>query len=120
MESITYGAKLTKKYAEENPDYFLCSKKDVCRLIEEAKIEANRILKELAVFFIEDIGIEIVPREHVLGWSIAANLIINKKVVKTEDPCDLLFLELNELMMKRMLESGMFDFEKKANKDKQN
>ena len=50
-------------------------------------------------------------------WSITGTLTVNGETVKTEDPCDLLFLELNELMLKRMLESGMVSFGRENSAD---
>lgn len=111
----SYTKMLIKERAEESPNYFMCSKKAVNRLSEKARREADNILKDFLEFFAGDVGIDIVPREHEIVWSIAATLTVNGNAVKTEDPCDLLFLELNELIMKRMLESGYVSFGRVGN-----
>lgn len=110
MRENSYTKLLIKKRAEENPNYFMCSKKDVNRLSDKARREADDILKDFRQFFSGEFGIDIVPREHVIVWSIAATLTVNGNAVRTEDPCDLLFLDLNGLIMKRMLESGYVSF----------
>lgn len=96
-----------KKYdenAEQHPDYFLCGKSSVPKLKEKARKEADRLLKEFSAFYRGNIGIEIGEKQHLLGWSITATLTVNGKKVRREDPCDLLFLDLNELMLKRLKE----------------
>ena len=106
-EVLTYSQKIIKEHAEEEPSYFLCGRKDVRSLTEKAKKDAENLLREFAAFFKGDIGITIGVKEHFLGWSITATLTVNGEEVKTEDPCDLLFLELNELMLERMTKLGI-------------
>lgn len=115
MSTETYHQWILKKYAKEHPDYFSCTTCDVQHLVEKAKREAEKLLREFSEFYTGDIGIEIGTKRHEICWSITATLTVNGKTVKTEDPCDLLFLELNELMLKRMLESGMVSFGKGEN-----
>lgn len=107
---LTYSQKVQKKYCEEHPDYFACGKKSVPDLVEKAKKEAEQILKEFSMFYRGNIGINIEPKDHELCFSIAATLTVDGEPVKTEDPCDLLFIELNELMLTRILKTGMVSF----------
>ena len=100
----TYSQRIIKEHIRDNPSYFMCSQRSVNRLVEKAKEEANKILCELQAFYKGNIGITIEPKEHGLCWSITATLTVNGKTVKTEDPCDLLFLELNDLMLKKLIE----------------
>lgn len=109
-ESLT--AKLLKARADEEPTYFMCGKKSIPDLVEKAKKEAAQLLKELELFFVfgGEVDIVIEPVHHGLCYSIGASLTWNGEVIKSEDTCDLLFLELNELMLNRMLKSGMVSF----------
>lgn len=102
-----------KREPEENT-YFLCRRSATKELVEKAERERDRILGELRAFFIGDIGITIYPIAHVIGNSIAGDLTVNGETCRTYDPVDLCFLELNELMMKRMLEAGMVSMGKEA------
>lgn len=108
----TLSDKLLKERADENPTYFMCGKKSVPMLVEKAKAEAAQLLEELELFytFAGDVDIIIAPVHHDLCYSIGATLTWNGKPIKSEDTCDLLFLELNELMLNRMLKSGMLSF----------
>lgn len=114
MSAITYHQRIHEEYSKEHPDYFSCTTRDVQRLVEKAKREAEKILREFSEFYTGDIGIEIGTKRHGICWSITGTLTVNGETVKTEDPVDLLFLELNELMMKRMLECGMVSFGKET------
>lgn len=105
--ALTICQRTHKEYCERHPDYFACGKRSVPELVEKAKKEAEQILKGFAMFCRGDIGITIEPKFHDLCWSITATLTVNGEPVKTEDPCDLLFLELNELMLSRMIKLGM-------------
>lgn len=117
MSAITYHQRIHEEYSKEHPDYFSCTTRDVPRLVEKAKQEAEKILRELSDFYVGNIGIEIGTKRHGMCWSITGTLTVNGETVKTEDPCDLLFLELNELMLKRMLESGMVSFGRETSAD---
>lgn len=114
MRELTYHQRIHEEYSKEHPSYFSCTTRDVPRLIEKAKQEAEKILREFSDFYTGDIGIEIGTKRHEICWSITGTLTVNGETVKTEDPCDLLFLDLNTLMMKRMLESGMVSFGKET------
>lgn len=46
---------------------------------------------------------------HVMGCSVAGDLTINGEICRSYDPIDLCFLELNELMMKRLIGSRKED-----------
>lgn len=105
--ALTYSQRAHKEHCEQHPDYFACGKHSIPKLVEKAKKEAEQILKEFAIFYRGDIGITIEPKFHGLCWSITATLTVNGEPVKTQDPCDLLFLELNELILNRMIQLGI-------------
>lgn len=90
-------------------DYFLCRRSEATKLLEKAKTEAAEILKELKAFYTGDIGITAYINRHVMGCSVAGDLTINGEICRSYDPIDLCFLELNELMMKRLIESRKED-----------
>lgn len=104
QKPITYSQRLIMDYAKEHPDYFLCSRKDLNRLKERAEKEANEIMRDFFVFYSGDVKIEIGEKEHPMGWSVTGTLLVNGNKVRTEDPCTLLFIDINELVLKRMLE----------------
>ena len=112
MNAVSYHQRIHKEYAEERPDYFACTTRDVPRLVEKAKQESEQILKEFSAFYTGDIGIEIGTKRHGMCWSITGTLTVNGAAVRTEDPCDLLFIDLNELMLKRILEMRLGDDQK--------
>lgn len=89
--------------------YFLCRRSEATKLLEKAKTEAAEILKELKAFYTGDIGITAYINRQVMGCSVAGDLTINGEICRSYDPIDLCFLELNELMMKRLIESRKED-----------
>lgn len=105
-----YHQMLLKDQAESNPTFFMSGKKDCARLVEKAKGEAERILKEFSVFYSGDVGIEIGVKQFAACFSITATLTVNGSKVKEYDPCDLCFYDLNALIMKRMIDCGMVSF----------
>ncbi|MBQ8331099.1 MAG: hypothetical protein IJX94_01200 [Clostridia bacterium] len=105
-EALTYSQRIHKEYCEEHPNYFACGSRSVPTLVKKAEEEAAQILKEFSVFYRGDIGIKIEPKFHELCYSITATLTVNGEPVMTEDPCDLLFLHLNEIMLNRMIQLG--------------
>jgi hypothetical protein len=112
-EELNYGSLSISQYAQQYPDYFACGQKSVPALLKKAKQEAAQILKDFSEFYHGEIGIEIGSKQHLLCWSITATLTLNGNPIKTEDPCDLLFLELNNLILARMLKGGMVSFARK-------
>ena len=106
MRRLSYGQRVIAENAEENPSYFLCGKKHVQGLIETAEREAGRILDDLKMFVRGDITIEIGTKEYICGYSITATLKVGGVAVRFADPCDLLFLDLNTLISRHMLECG--------------
>lgn len=83
---------------------FLCAKCEVPNLIKQAGQEKEKILRELRLFYPGDIDVKIHEVRHVMGTSVAATLMVNGETVREYDPVDLCFLDLNELMLKRILE----------------
>ena len=97
---------MQRRFGEENPSYFFCQRRHVPELVKRAKTEAAAILKEFSLYYQAAGTLEIViePIQHVTCWSIGATLTWDGQPVKKEDSADLLFLELNELMLKRLIE----------------
>ena len=87
--------------------YFLCRRSETAELIKKAEQERDNILNELKTFYTGNIGIRIYTADHVEGASIAGDLTVNGEICRKYDPVDLCFLELNELMLKRMIELGI-------------
>lgn len=101
----TYSQRIIKKYADEHPNYFLCSRRHVAKLVVQAEKETEEIMRDFFCYYSGDVKVKIYEKEHLMGWSIAARLLVNGKTVRDEDPCELLFIDLNHLIMKRMLEN---------------
>lgn len=89
---------------------FICSKKDIPKLTEAAKEEAERVLRDFHQFFrpARPVSIEIYTVEHPLCYSIGARLLWDgDDVIRDESCCDLLFIDLNQMILKRMVELGI-------------
>lgn len=84
--------------------YFLCRRSEAPELLKKAQAQAAGILEELKAFYAGDISIRAYISEHVMGRSIAGDLLVNGEICRQYDPIDLCFLELNELMLKRLAE----------------
>jgi len=85
---------------------FLCSRRESIDFVKQSEGEKEKILKELQMFYTGNIDIKIYVNKHVMGYSVAGDLLVNGQLCRTYDPVDLCFLELNELMLKRMIELG--------------
>ncbi|OQA48412.1 MAG: hypothetical protein BWY46_01419 [Firmicutes bacterium ADurb.Bin300] len=93
---------------EEKSSYFLCSKREIPKLLIMAEKEKQDILHGsdgFDKFAKGDIDISIYPKEHVMGWSIACDLTVNGETCKQYDPVGLCFLDLNEIMLKMLLQN---------------
>ena len=102
--------------SEEYPTYFLCGRRDVPALVERAKAEAAQLLKEFEAFYNTDgkLGIEIEPIPCFRGYSIGGKLTWDGKILSEESDCALIFLELNNLMLNRMIQLGFPSIGKEA------
>ena len=98
------------------PSYFLCSRSDVPTLVKRAEAEAAQILKEFSDFYTTagKLEIKIEPIQCFRGYSIGGKLTWDDKTVIEESDCGLLFLQLNDMMLKRMLQLGFCSFGKEA------
>lgn len=107
----TYQQKIVRQRAEEHPSYFMCGKKSLPLLIEEAEKEAEQMLKEFSAFYDTrgKLGIKIEPIDHAgICYSVGATLTWGGLPMrKPDDPCSLLFLELNNAIINRMIQLGM-------------
>lgn len=92
----------------KKPSYFLCSRSDIPALVKRAETEAAQILKEFADFYSTAGKLEIViePIQHPMGYSIGGRLTWDGETLVEESDCALLFLQLNDVMLNRMLQSG--------------
>lgn len=101
---------------KERPTYFLCSRRDVPGLMKRAEAEAAQILKEFAAFYSTAGKLEIViePIQHFRGFSIGGRLTWDGETVVEESDCGLLFLQLNDVMINRMLQLGLLSFGKEV------
>lgn len=93
----------------ENSTYFLCKRSDVPRLIEKANSEAKEILRDFAMYYKTAgvLSIEPYPIEYPMGWAIGGKLKWDDTVLLDETDCGLVFLHINELILKRMIELGI-------------
>lgn len=92
----------TERPEDREGTYFLCRRSEIPSLLEKAKKEAEQILKELRQYYTGDFAVRAYANHHVEGHSIAGDLLVSGEVCRTFDPIDLLFLELNELMIVRI------------------
>lgn len=84
--------------------YFLCRRSEADDLLKKAQAEAAAILEELKAYFSGDISIRVYVNTHVEGRSIAGDLMVDGEICRRYDPVDLCFLDLNELMLARIVE----------------
>lgn len=93
---------------KEQPTYFLCGRWDIPKLVKKAEEEAAQILKEFAMFYktAGELAIQIYPIEYPMGFSIGGRLTWDGDILLEESDCGLLFLHLNEVMFKRMIQLG--------------
>lgn len=96
-----------KERVEEKGTLFLCAKHEAPALLEQAEREKEKLFREFRQFYNGTIDIKLHEKRHVMGTSIAATLTVNGETVREYDPADLCFLELNELMLKRLADSGV-------------
>lgn len=104
---MTYDQKVLSEHADDYPSYFSCGRRNLNDLIAKAESEAAVILNDFKQFFRGDIGINIVPHEYATCFSIGATLTVNGEICREYDTADLCFLELNELMLKRLIDAGL-------------
>lgn len=97
---------------EKKGTYFFCAKREIPALVKKAEAEAEIVLKDFKQFFKTsgELQIKIEPIEHVMCWSIGATLTWDGSPIQSEDDASLLFLALNEMILDRMLKSGMPSF----------
>ena len=115
---MDYHQILLAKGAEERPSYFMCGGRNVEALFEKAKKDAAKILSEFKQFYAGDINIEIKKVEWGLCWSIGAKLTVNGETCREYDDVELCFLDLNTLMLNRMIKAGIVST--KIHKEEQN
>lgn len=92
-------------------DLFCADLQEAMRLESEAKARAPQLLEELKHYIRTpgEIGIEVRRvLYHFSGWAIEADLTYDGEVVRHYEGFDLLELELTELELKVLLNSGIF------------
>lgn len=83
----------------------LCENKaDIEQQLNYAKKQAAELLAELKVLYSGNIGVSVYPKRHNMGWSVCADLTVNGEVCGQYDPADLCFIDLNCLILKRLVE----------------
>ena len=84
---------------------FLCSKTECEKYVSAAKQEAKKILNEMSIFFTGDIDIEVRSKQYVMGFAPIGVLLVGSEIVREYSHIDLLFLDLNELMLKKLCQA---------------
>lgn len=93
-------------YEERPGNDFLCSASELPAVIRKLEAERDRILREWRDMFGEsNIEITLEPKTHIMGWAVEATLYINGDPVRHYEFARLCFMELNELMLSKMLEA---------------
>lgn len=90
---------------EKKCSQMLCCHREIPELMKKAEAEKEKLMREFKQFYTGDIDIQFHENRHIMGCSLAADLLVNGELVKEYDPADLCFLDLNELMLKRMMEA---------------
>ena len=88
---------------DEVGTYFLCSRCEVPGLIKKAERERDQLLKEFSAFYTGAFELRIYDRVHFRGRSIAGDLFVGGVFCRQYDPVDLCFLDLNEIILTRLL-----------------
>ncbi len=91
-------------------DLFCADLREALKLEAEAKEKVPRLLEELRHYIRTpgEIGIEVRRvRYPFTGWAIEADLTFNGEVVRHYEGFDLLELELSELELRILLNSGI-------------
>lgn len=86
-------------------DGFICRKDELPAVLEKAKKDKGKVLKELASFYTGDIDIELVPVRHDMGWSVMAALTVNGQTIREYLSPEICFTELHTMMFERLLEA---------------
>lgn len=99
---------------QEYSSYFLCSRRDIPALVARAEATAEQILRDFSDFYktAGKLEIKIEPKQHIMGFSIGGKLTWDGEPVIEEDDCGLLFLQLNDVIINRMLKLGFVSFNK--------
>ena len=102
--------------SKERSTYFLCNRRDVPVLVKKAEAEAISVLKDCGMYYktTGTLEITIEPEECFRGYSIGGSLTWNGRTVIKESDCSLIFLQLNNMVLNRMLELGIPSFSKGA------
>ena len=94
-------------YEERPGNDFLCSASELPAVIRQLEAERDRFLREWRGMFGEsDIEITLEPKKYIMGWAVEATLYIKGESVRHYEFARLCFLELNELMLSKMLEAS--------------
>lgn len=82
------------------------TQKDANKKIEELKIESAKIIEEFKIYFntSEPIGIRYEAILTPMGWAIDSYLLFGNTIMRKYNVPELANLELNELMLNRILQ----------------
>ena len=89
---------------ERVEDGFLCAKDELPAVLAKAETDKERILKETKAFYAGDIDVRFIEKKHISGWSVSAILTVNGEAVREYMSPELCFLELECLILGRLLE----------------
>ena len=93
-------------YDERPGNDFLCAASELPKIIRQLEAERDTILQEMREMFgASNIEITLEPTSHIMGWAVEATLSVNGDPVRHYEFARLCFMELNELMLSKMLEA---------------
>lgn len=94
-------------YDEMPGNDFLCAASELPKIMRQLEAERDRILCEMRdlIFGESKIEITLEPTSHIMGWAVEATLSVNGDPVRHYEFARLCFMELNELMLSKMLEA---------------
>ena len=94
-------------YDERPGNDFLCAASELPKIIRQLEAERDTILREMREMFgASNIEITLEANAHIMGWSVDATLSVNGDPVRHYEFARLCFMELNELMLSKMLEAS--------------
>lgn len=100
---MTYSQRVIADGANERPSYFMCGSNNKEFLKTQAQKDADLLLKDFQQYYSGNFSIKTKIVDHDLCYSIGGTLLVNGNVCREYDDIELLFLDLNELMLKRLI-----------------
>ena len=82
----------------------LCTKAELPEIMRRLERQRLDAIKDVSVFFLGDIDIRLEPTKYVTGWGVEATLTVNGETVRHYMTAGLCFLELNLLVLEKIIE----------------